>query len=58
MEMRIEHLYKKYGGQEVLRDVSFRIPAGMYGLLGSNGAGKKRRSCAFLPPFQNLQQER
>ena len=35
MEIRIEHLYKKYGGQEVLRDVSFRIPAGMYGLLGS-----------------------
>ena len=40
MEIRIEHLYKKYGGQEVLRDVSFKIPAGMYGLLGSNGAGK------------------
>ena len=42
MEIRIEHLYKKYGGQEVLRDVSFKIPAGMYGLLGSNGAGKSR----------------
>lgn len=40
MEIRIEHLNKKYGKQEVLKDINLTIPVGMYGLLGKNGAGK------------------
>ncbi len=41
MELRIEHLSKTYpNGVQALRDVSLRIPQGMYGLLGPNGAGK------------------
>lgn len=40
MEIIIENLNKKYGKQEVLKNVCLHIPVGMYGLLGENGAGK------------------
>src|SRR5881397_3021796 len=40
-ELVIDHLSKTYpNGVQALRDVSLRIPAGMFGLLGPNGAGK------------------
>ncbi|UBF29229.1 ABC transporter ATP-binding protein [Kovacikia minuta CCNUW1] len=39
--LKIEKLYKAYGKQVVLRDLSLAIaPSEIYGLLGSNGAGK------------------
>ena len=31
MEIRIEHLNKKYGKQCALKDISLHIPVGMYG---------------------------
>ncbi|MGO8970868.1 MAG: ABC transporter ATP-binding protein [Myxococcaceae bacterium] len=41
MELRIAGLSKRYpGGVQALRDVTLKIPAGMFGLLGPNGAGK------------------
>lgn len=40
MEVKIEHLDKRFGRQKVLDDVCLTIPAGLYGLLGKNGAGK------------------
>lgn len=41
MAVRIEHLYKKIGKQQVLQDVTFSIREGeIVGLLGPNGAGK------------------
>jgi len=40
MELQVEHLYKSYGRKEALRDVSFTLRKGIYGLLGENGAGK------------------
>ena len=40
-ELVIEGVSKTYpNGVKALRDVSLRIPAGMFGLLGPNGAGK------------------
>lgn len=37
----IEHIYKSFGKQQVLRDVTLDIPEGqVLGLLGPNGAGK------------------
>src|SRR5437870_3481270 len=40
-ELVIDNLSKTYpNGVQALRDVSLRIPAGMFGLLGPNGAGK------------------
>ncbi len=37
----IQHLKVAYGTTEVLRDVSFRVPAGsIVALLGGNGSGK------------------
>lgn len=40
MEIVINNLSKNYGKKTALQSVSFTIPAGMYGLLGRNGAGK------------------
>lgn len=40
MELLVEHLYKYYRRKEALRDVSFTLHKGTYGLLGENGAGK------------------
>src|ERR1700759_4140158 len=39
--LQVEHLNVFYGITEVLRDVSFSVPAGeIYALLGGNGSGK------------------
>lgn len=38
--IEIEHLYKKYGKKDVVKDVSFTLDTSVYGLLGPNGAGK------------------
>ena len=40
MELQVEHLCKSYRKKEALRDVSFKLERGVYGLLGENGAGK------------------
>ena len=41
LELVIRSLSKTYpSGVQALKDVSLRIPAGMFGLLGPNGAGK------------------
>ena len=41
MEFIMEHLSKKFGEKEVLRDIDFSFENGkIYGLLGRNGAGK------------------
>jgi ABC-2 type transport system ATP-binding protein len=39
--VRIEHIHKSFGKQQVLRDIVLDIPEGqVIGLLGPNGAGK------------------
>ena len=40
MELQVEHLCKSYRRKEALKDVSFTLRKGIYGLLGENGAGK------------------
>ena len=40
MELRIEHLTKKYGEKVALWDFSYTFTPGIYGILGANGAGK------------------
>ncbi len=52
-EIVISHLCQSYGKKEVLCDVSFVIPQGMFGLLGRNGAGKTtlmKTLCTLLTP--------
>lgn len=39
--VKVEHVSHRYSVQWAVRDISFEIPQrGIYGLLGSNGAGK------------------
>ena len=39
--VKVEHLSHRYSVQWAVQDISFEIPRrGIYGLLGSNGAGK------------------
>ena len=41
MKLQVEHICKSYNRRkEALRDVSFTLHKGTYGLLGENGAGK------------------
>ena len=41
MKLSIEHISKKYGGKEVLRDIDFELNGGeCVGILGGNGSGK------------------
>ena len=39
-EIVIHNLSKRYGKKEAIKNLSLKIPSGMYGLLGRNGAGK------------------
>ena len=39
--VKVKHLSHRYSVQWAVKDISFEIPKkGIYGLLGSNGAGK------------------
>jgi hypothetical protein len=50
IELRIENLSKAYkNGVKALDKVSLTIPAGMYGLLGANGAGTSTLIRTLLP---------
>lgn len=40
MELIFDRLSKNYGAVQALKDISFRLSAGVHGLLGPNGAGK------------------
>jgi len=40
MEIRVEHLFKSYGGVPVLRNVSFACGAGITSLIAPSGGGK------------------
>ncbi|MFD2132430.1 ABC transporter ATP-binding protein [Pseudogracilibacillus auburnensis] len=40
MELSIQHVTKKYGKNEVIKDVTCSLNKGVIGLLGPNGAGK------------------
>ena len=41
MSVKLQHIHKSFGAQQVLQDVSMEIPEGqVLGLLGPNGAGK------------------
>ena len=38
--LRMEHIYKSFGGTPVLEDVAFDLKAGeVHALMGANGAG-------------------
>ena len=50
MRFIIEHLSKRFGKKEVLRDIDFAFEEGkIYGLLGRNGAGKTTLFCFCFP---------
>jgi ABC-type multidrug transport system ATPase subunit len=54
MELELEGVSKRYpNGVQALKDVSLKIPRGMFGLLGPNGAGKSTlmRCVATLQEF-------
>jgi len=52
--VRVEHLKKRYGAIEAIKDISFSVqPGEIFGLLGPNGAGKTttiRCLCTLAKP--------
>lgn len=39
--LQVEHIYKKFGEKEILKDLSFEVKEhSIYGFIGENGAGK------------------
>jgi lipopolysaccharide export system ATP-binding protein len=58
LTLRSEHLFKKYGHREVVKDVSINVKQGeIVGLLGPNGAGKTTTFymvVGFIKPNQGL----
>lgn len=54
MDIRIEHLTKRYGPQTAVDNISFRVSAGeVLGFLGPNGAGKSttmKMICGLIAP--------
>ena len=49
----VENLTKRYDRDDVLKDVSFRVDSGAFGLIGPNGAGKTtliKIICGLLAP--------
>ncbi len=52
--IQVEHLGKRFGDFEAVRDVSFVVePGEIFGYLGANGAGKSttiRILCGLMPP--------
>ena len=40
MELKLDHLTKRYGQKLALSDFSYTFHEGIYGILGANGAGK------------------
>lgn len=39
-KLKVNNLMYKYGGLQVLKDISFEVSDGLVGILGANGAGK------------------
>ena len=56
MDIRIENLTKKYGGQRAVDNISFEVKTGeIVGFLGPNGAGKTttmRMITNFIAPSE------
>jgi ABC-2 type transport system ATP-binding protein len=52
--IKVEHLYKRFGDLEAVRDISFEVEQGtIFGFLGPNGAGKTTTInilCTLLSP--------
>ncbi len=48
----VEHVFKSFGKEQVLNDISFSIPSGcIYGVVGNNGSGKTvlmKCICGFM----------
>ena len=39
--LTVSHVKKSFGSQEIIRDLSFRVPEhSVFGFIGENGAGK------------------
>ena len=53
--IEVKSLSKKYKKKEILNDISFTIPKGVYGLIGENGASKSTFSkiLVALEQFEN-----
>ena len=50
--VEVQHVYKSFGKEQVLRDISLSIPPGcIYGVVGNNGSGKTvlmKCICGFM----------
>ena len=49
----VEHVYKSFGKEHVLKDVNLTIlPGQIYGIVGNNGSGKTAVSYTHLDVYK------
>ena len=53
MELQLDRVTKQYGTKLAVDRMNLSMKAGVYGLLGANGAGKGL-SCKLRPPLSFL----
>ena len=55
MNLKVEHVTKKFKDKIAVDDLSIELSSGVYGLIGENGAGKTTLMnliCGILTPTQ------
>ena len=56
MELSMERLCKRFGSKIAVNEISATLRAGVYGLLGANGAGKTTHAYGLQYPETYIRQ--
>ena len=54
MELELINLKKTYGTVQALKGINYKFTSGIYGILGSNGAGKSMADYEIMQDKLNV----